>query len=233
MFYTLPKKIQLEASQAKWTLQSHQSLLVVLGLEALMLLPEWEKSEIYQNITKIIRKAKALDIPFIELKDHQDMTAMMRLGEQSNLRHQFILAGYITPQTKYLLDYFAAMTSSIAVVNDAIYVQHLAQHVQWIYTISHQKYHHLNCYTLMRLWSLSAPKHLILSHKGIVLAIAEHLNLEPLEIDPNINLRLLGLDSVAMVSLVGLWRANGADIDYDNFQQHCSVNQLLQILLLQ
>lgn len=35
MFYPSPKKIQLEASQAKWTLSSIKSVLIVIGLDDL------------------------------------------------------------------------------------------------------------------------------------------------------------------------------------------------------
>lgn len=54
--------------------------------------------------------------------------------------------------------------------------------------------------------------------------------MEPLEIDPETDLRQYGLDSVAMVSLIGLWRANGAGISYEDFEQNNSLGQLFHLL---
>jgi Aryl carrier domain len=89
----------------------------------------------------------------------------------------------------------------------------------------------MSSYNLMRLWNLSAPTEFVLSAKGILLAIAEQLDMDALEIDPLIDLRSYGLDSIAMVSLIGLWRANGANIRYEDFLDDASLKALLEKLL--
>lgn len=228
MFYPLPKKIQLASSQAKWALESRQSVLLLVDLEHLSALDA--EHAVLQHIQYMVKRAKALEIPIIKLKNSQDLHSMMTLGELVNLRQQVLVAGYITAQTKQCLAYLRSVTPHLCVVNDAIYLTNLEQHIQYIASVVEQQMHHMNCYSVLRLWSLSAPRSQILSSKGVLLAIAEHLALEPLEIDPDMDLRILGLDSVAMVSLVGLWRANGAEINYEAFQAQCSVKQLLQLL---
>lgn len=231
MFYPLPKKIQLATSQAKWVLDSTQSVLVIFELEGLCSIPAWDDAILHEHINKMVKKAKALEIPVIHVNTNQDINAMMRLGEQLSVRKQLIVSGYISAQTKQFLNYLSSATEYICIIHDAIYVNNLEQHIQWISSISQQKLHHLNCYSLLRLWSLSAPKALIISAKGILLAIAEQLDLEPLEIDPTIDLRLLGLDSIAMVSLVGLWRANGSQISYEDFEEKNTLVALMNHLL--
>lgn len=89
----------------------------------------------------------------------------------------------------------------------------------------------MNSYSVTRLWSLSAPTDYVLSAKGILLAVAEQLEMEPLQIDPLTDLRSYGLDSVGMVNLVGLWRASGANIRYEDFLQDASLKALLEKLL--
>lgn len=80
------------------------------------------------------------------------------------------------------------------------------------------------------MWSLSAPAEFILSPQGILLAVAEQLDIEPLEIDYTLDLRQYGLDSVAMVSLIELWRANGSNITYEDFLSHSSLEKLMSFL---
>ena len=123
------------------------------------------------------------------------------------------------------------MTEQICVVDDAIMLNSQEQHIQWVDSITTQGLHHMNSYSVLRLWSLSAPKELIISAKGILLAVAEQLNMDALEIDPLQDLRSYGLDSVAMVSLIGLWRANGANIRYEDFLADASLKALLEKLL--
>jgi hypothetical protein len=79
------------------------------------------------------------------------------------------------------------------------------QHIQWIENISAQALHHMNSYSLTRLWNLSAPSEYVLSTKGIMLAVAEQLDMDALEIDPYADLKQYGLDSVAVV----VWLAHG------------------------
>ncbi len=67
--------------------------------------------------------------------------------------------------------------------------------------------------------------------KAYYLQLLEQLEMEPLEIDPLTDLRSYGLDSVGMVNLVGLWRANGANILYEDFLQDASLKALLEKLL--
>lgn len=232
MFYPLPKKIQLEASQTKWSLDSCQSVFVLFGIDELRAMQGWEDSILFEHINQITKKAKALEIPVIDLTSNQDMKGMMRLGEQLSKRKQLIVAGYISAKAKQFLNYLTSVTEHMCIINDAIYVNSIDQHIQWITSLTQQKLHHVSCYSLIRLWSLSAPKELILSAKGILLAIAEQLDLEPLEIDPTIDLRLLGLDSVAIVSLIGLWRANGIHMRYEDFDEKNTLASLMNYLLM-
>ena len=123
------------------------------------------------------------------------------------------------------------MTEQICLVDDAIELNSQEQHIQWVDSMTTQGLHHMNSYSVMRLWSLSAPTEYVLSAKGILLAVAEQLNMDALDIDPSKDLNGYGLDSIAMVSLVGLWRANGAEIRYEDLSSRINMLQLLQILL--
>lgn len=229
MLYPMPKKIQLAPSQAKWSVNSSQSVLLLVGMHELR---QYDPThELLINLSGLIKKAKALEIKIVEIYGDDAQQGMQRLGELLFHHPQLMIAGKITPTLKPLLAHFYSVTEQICVVDDAILLSNQAQHIHYIQSISQQGWHHINSYSLKRLWALSAPTAQILSAKGILLAIAEHLDLDPLEIDPTQDLRSYGLDSVAMVSLVGLWRANGAKIRYEDFLQHNSVKHLLQFLL--
>ena len=156
---------------------------------------------------------------------------MQQLGEYATTHPQLIFAGQITPMLKQILPHLHSVTEQICVVDDAIMLNSQEQHIQWVDSITTQGLHHMNSYSVLRLWSLSAPKELIISAKGILLAVAEQLNMDALEIDPLQDLRSYGLDSVAMVSLIGLWRANGANIRYEDFLADASLKALLEKLL--
>jgi aryl carrier-like protein len=232
MFYSLPKKIQLEPSQAKWAIDANQSVLLIAGLDDLKTVSNWQDSETNKHLKQLVKKAKALEIPVIDLTVAQTSQAMMLLGEHLSYKKQLYVTGQITQQIKQLLDYIQSATDEICIIEDAIYLQNIDQHLHWIEVISKQKIHHTNTYNLLRLWSLSAPKEQILSAKGILLAVAEQIELEPLEIDPTVNLRNYGLDSVSIVSLIGLWRANGANISYEDFENGLSLADILKKIVL-
>ncbi|MDV2468679.1 phosphopantetheine-binding protein [Acinetobacter chinensis] len=225
MFYTMPKKIQLSPSLAKWTLFSEESVLLVAGLNELRLLPDWEQSELNHNMLHTLKRAKALEIPVVDYSYQQDIQSLMQLGERMTGRKQLIISGLISPQLKPLLSHLKSITDKVCLVDDAIQLANQEQHIQWVENMTQQHVHHMNSHTVARLWSLSAPKEKILSYKGILLAVAEQL-----EIDPETDLRQYGLDSVAMVSLIGLWRANGAGISYEDFEQNNSLRQLFHLL---
>lgn len=227
MFYPFPKKIQLAASQAKWQLQSTQSVLVLVGVQQLKSQTDFNESILEANLLSLSKKAKALDIPVIDLNTDQSMYAMMQLGEFLSEGKQIIIAGLISPMLKQLIQHMSSISEQICIVNDAIVLDSQQQHIQWIANLTEQHLHHMNVQSVLRLWSLSAPTDYVLSEKGILLAIAEHLELEPLEIDPYRSLRAYGLDSIAMMSLIGLWRANGADIQYEFFAEHDTLAALL------
>ena len=132
---------------------------------------------------------------------------------------------------KQILPHLMSVTDQIGVVDDAILLANQEQHIQWVENISSQGVHHLNTYSLTRLWDLSAPSDYVLSTKGIMLAVAEQLDIDALEIDPYVDLRNYGLDSVAVVSLVGVWRAHGANIRYEDVRQHASLHELAGFIL--
>ncbi|WP_104505797.1 phosphopantetheine-binding protein [Acinetobacter indicus] len=230
MLYLMPKKIQLVPSQAKWQLASNESVLVLVGLQNLRMMVGIQDSDLMTHLIQISNKAKALDIPIVDLYGDDLMQGMQQLGEYASMHPQLIFAGQVTPMLKQILPHLHSVTEQLCVVDDAILLANQEQHIQWIENISQQGLHHLTSYSLNRLWSLSAPSAYILSSKGILLAIAEQLDMDALDIDQHEDLRHYGLDSVSMVSLVGLWRANGANIRYEDLQSKPTLHGLLQIL---
>ena len=231
MFYPMPKKIQFALSQAKWQLSSTQSVLVLVGLQNLRIQDGIQDTALMEHLIQLTNKAKALEIPIVALYGDDLLQGMQQLGEYATAHPQLIFAGQITPMLKQILPHLHSVTEQICVVDDAIMLNSQEQHIQWVDSITTQGLHHMNSYSMLRLWSLSAPKELIISAKGILLAIAEQLNMDALEIDPLQDLRSYGLDSVAMVSLIGLWRANGANIRYEDFLADASLKALLEKLL--
>lgn len=231
MLYSMPKKIQFAVSQAKWQLSSIQSVLVLVGLHNLRMQDGIQDTVLMEHLIQLTNKAKALEIPIVDLYGDDLLQGMQQLGEYATTHPQLIFAGQITPMLKQILPHLHSVTEQICVVDDAIVLNSQEQHIQWVDSITTQGLHHMNSYSVLRLWSLSAPKELIISAKGILLAVAEQLNMDALEIDPLQDLRSYGLDSVAMMSLIGLWRANGANIRYEDFLADASLKALLEKLL--
>ncbi|WP_180057152.1 MULTISPECIES: phosphopantetheine-binding protein [unclassified Acinetobacter] len=231
MLYPMPKKIQLSPSKAKWQLLSSASVLVLVGLQNLRMMQGIQDSALMQNLIQVTNKAKALEIPIIDLYGDDLLQGMQQLGEYATSHPQLIFAGQIPPMLKQILPHLQSVTEQICVVDDAIELSSQEQHIQWVDSLTTQGFHHMNSYSVTRLWSLSAPTDYVLSAKGILLAVAEQLEMEPLQIDPLTDLRSYGLDSVGMVNLVGLWRASGANIRYEDFLQDASLKALLEKLL--
>ncbi|MCO8113880.1 phosphopantetheine-binding protein [Acinetobacter lwoffii] len=231
MLYPIPKKIQLAPSQAKWQLASNESVLVLVGLQNLRMMVGIQESDLMSHLIQISNKAKALDIPIVDFYGDDLIQGMQQLGEYASTHPQLIFAGQITPMLKQILPHLMSVTNQIGVVDDAILFANQEQHIQWIENISGQGVHHLNTYSLTRLWDLSAPSEYVLSTKGIMLAVAEQLDMDALEIDPYVDLKNYGLDSVAVVSLVGIWRAHGANIRYEDVLKHPSLHELASFIL--
>ena len=231
MLYPMPKKIQFFPSQAKWQLSATESVLVLVGLQNLRMLAGIQDSDLMTHLVQITNKAKALDIPIVDLYGDDLMQGMQQLGEYASTHPQLIFAGQVTPMLKQILPHLQSVTEQICVVDDAILLPNQEQHIQWIDNISVQGLHHMNSYSLTRLWDLSAPSNYVLSTKGIMLAVAEQLNMDALEIDPYVDLRQYGLDSVAIVTLVGIWRAHGANITYEDVLKHNSLHELASFIL--
>ena len=231
MLYPIPKKIQMSPSQAKWQLSSSQSVLVLVGLQNLCMLEGIQDSPLMQNLLQVTNKAKALSIPMVDLYGDDLMQGMQQLGEYASTHPQLIFAGQVTPTLKQIIPYLQSVTEQICVVDDAILLNNQEQHIQWIENISQQDIHHMSSYNLGRLWRLSASSDYILSTKGILLAIAEQLNMDALEIDPTVSLAHYGLDALAAVNLVELWCAHGVNISDEHMVQHASLQQLLPFLL--
>ena len=231
MLYPIPKKIQLAPSQAKWQLASNESVLVLVGLQNLRMMVGIQESDLMSHLIQISNKAKALDIPIVDLYGDDLMQGMQQLGEYASTHPQLIFAGQVTPMLKQILPHLQSVTEQICVVDDVILLANQDQHIQWIENISAQGIHHLNTYSLTRLWDLSASSEYILSAKGIMLAVAEQLDMDALEINPYVDLKNYGLDSVAVVSLVGIWRAHGANIRYEDVRQHASLHELAGFIL--
>lgn len=231
MLYPMPKKIQLAPSQAKWQLTSNESVLVLVGLQNLRMQQGIQDSDLITHLIQISNKAKALDIPIVDLYGDDLMQGMQQLGEYASTHPQLIFAGQITPMLKQILPHLQSVTEQSCIINDAILMPNQEQHIQWIENISAQALHHMNSYSLTRLWNLSAPSEYVLSIKGIMLAVAEQLDMDALEIDPYADLKQYGLDSVAVVSLVGTWRAHGAELRYEDVLEHPSLHDLASFVM--
>ena len=227
MLYSLPKKVEMDLSQAKWRLESTESVLVVVGLQQLRQIVDFEGSELSEHLISLSKKAKALDIPILDLNPEQLMNAMVSLGDYVSQSKQIIFAGQITPTIKSIIQHISSITQQICMIDDAISLESKSHHIHWINSIVALGLHHMNTQTVLRLWALSAPTEFILSEKGILLAVAEQLDMDALEIDPYYDLKLYGLDSVGIVSLVGLWRANGAHIRYEDFEKSIHLVDLI------
>ena len=141
-----------------------------------------------------------------------------------------VVIGLISPLSKQLIEHIHSVSEQICIVNDAILLSNIEQHVQWIEKVSLQQMQHMNVQNLLRLWSLSAPKQFILSEKGIIYAVAEQLDIEPLELDLARDLHTYALGSDAIMSLIALWRANGANISDDDVIRCKNLNNLIQQL---
>ncbi len=227
MLYSLPKKVEMDLSQAKWRLESTESVLVVVGLQQLRQIAGFEGNEFSEHLIALSKKAKALDIPILDLNPEQLMNAMVSLGDYVSQSKQIIFAGQITPTIKSVIQHISSITQQICMIDDAISLESKSHHIHWINSIVALGLHHMNTQTVLRLWALSAPTEFILSERGILLAVAEQLDMDALEIDPYYDLKLYGLDSVGIVSLVGLWRANGAHIRYEDFEKSIHLVDLI------
>ena len=231
MFYPFPKKIQYQPSQAKWSVQSTHSILLIVGLDELKQQLGWTESQLAEQIDQLCKKAQALDIAVIFLSQSEPQQGMMQLGQSLSIDPvQLMVAGKISSMMKQMIQHTSSLVEQICVVDDAVLTTTVEQHIQSIDVWTRQGIHHLNTATLTRLWSLTAPKELILSDRGILLAVAEQLDLAPLDLSPEVDLRDYGLDSVAMVTLIALWRANGANITYEDFLTHCTLEKLVETL---
>ena len=230
MLYSLPKKVEMDLSQAKWRLESSQCVLVMVGLQSLRQMRHFEGSVLSEHLIALSKKAKALDILVLDLNPDQLMNAMLSLGDYVSQNKQIIIAGQITPTIKSIIQHISSITQQICMIDDALCLESKSQHIHWINSTVAMGLHHINTQTALRLWALSAPTEFILSEKGILFAIAEQLDMDALEIDPYCDLRRYGLDSIGIVSLTGLWRANGAHIRYEDFENGINLVDLIQRL---
>lgn len=110
MLYPMPKKIQLAPSQAKWQLSSTQSVLVLLGLQNLRMLEGIQDTDLMANLIQISNKAKALDIPVVDLYGDDLIQGMQQLGEYASSNPQMIFAGQVSPMFKQILPHLQSVT---------------------------------------------------------------------------------------------------------------------------
>lgn len=232
MFYPLPRKIQLAANTSNWSIESTQSILLMVGLNELEKSPDWAHQPLADHLELLSKRAQALEIPVIFIDASQLQQTMLQLGQRlsSNAKAQVMMTGDLSPLFKQVMQLVLSITDYVAIVNDAILAANLEQHIQWVEKISFDHIKHLNTQTLMRLWSLSAPSEYILSDKGILLAIAEQVGRHPMEIHPEIDLRNYGLDQSAVNYLVELWRANGASLSTEELMQAQTLQHIMQLL---
>lgn len=120
------------------------------------------------NLIQISNKAKALDIPIVDLYGDDLMQGMQQLGEYASTHPQLIFAGQITPMLKQILPHLQSVTEQICIINDAILMPSQEQHIQWIENISARGLHHMNSYSLTRLWNLSAPSENMYCHPKVL-----------------------------------------------------------------
>lgn len=232
MFYPLPRKIQLAASTSNWSVESMQSILLLVGLNELKLRPDWSEQPLANHLELLSKRAQSLEIPIIFIETSQLQQTMLELGQRlsSNTKAQVMMAGDLSPLFKQVMQLVLSITDQVSVVNDAILAANLEQHIQWVEKISFDHIKHLNTQSLMRLWSLSAPSSYIFSDKGILLAIAEQMGRHPMEIHPEIDLRNYGLDQSAVNYLVDLWRANGASLSVEEVMRTPTLQHIMQLL---
>ncbi|MDX8238328.1 acyl carrier protein [Acinetobacter pittii] len=232
MFYPLPRKIQLATSTSNWSIESTQSILLLVGLNELRVRPDWSEQPLAHHLELLSKRAQSLEIPVIFIDASQLQQTMLELGQRlsSNTQAQVVMAGDLSPLFKQVMQLVLSITDQVSVVNDAILASSLEQHIQWVEKISFDSIQHVNTKTLIRLWSLSAPSSYILSDKGILLAIAEQVGRHPMEIHPEIDLRNYGLDQPAVNYLVDLWRANGARLSAEELMQAPTLQHIMQLL---
>ncbi|MFV5442174.1 acyl carrier protein [Acinetobacter oleivorans] len=232
MFYPLPRKIQLAASTSNWSIESTQSILLMVGLNELEKSPDWAHQPLADHLELLSKRAQALEIPVIFIDASQLQQTMLQLGQRlsSNAKAQVVMAGDLSPLFKQVMQLVLSITDYVAIVNDAILAANLEQHIQWVEKISFDHIKHLNTQSLMRLWSLSASSEYILSDKGILLAIAEQVGRHPMEIHPEIDLRNYGLDQSAVNYLVEVWHANGASLSVEEVMQAPTLQHIMQLL---
>nr|WP_312323620.1 acyl carrier protein [Acinetobacter oleivorans] len=232
MFYPLPRKIQLAANTSNWSIESTQSILLMVGLNELEKSPDWANQPLADHLELLSKRAQALEIPVIFIDASQLQQTMLQLGQRlsSNSKAQVVMAGDLSPLFKQVMQLVLSITDYVAIVNDAILAANLEHHIQWVEKISSDHIKHLNTQSLMRLWSLSAPSEYILSDKGILLAIAEQVGRHPMEIHPEIDLRNYGLDQSAVDYLVELWRANGATLSAEELMRAPTLQHIMQLL---
>ncbi|SEO26601.1 isochorismatase [Acinetobacter sp. yr461] len=232
MFYPLPRKIQLAANTSNWSIESTQSILLIIGLNEFKVLPDWAGQPLADHLELLSKRAQALEIPVIFMETSQLQQTMLQLGQRlsSNSKAQVVMAGHLSPLFKQVMQLVLSITDYVAIVNDAILAANLEQHIQWVEKISFDHIKHLNTQTLMRSWSLSAPSEYILSDKGILLAIAEQVGRHPMEVHPEIDLRNYGLNQSAVNYLVDLWRANGASLSAEEVMQVPTLQHIMQLL---
>lgn len=232
MFYPLPRKIQLATSTSNWSIESTQSILLLVGLHELKARLDWSEQPLANHLELLSKRAQSLEIPVIFIETAQLQQTMLELGQRlsSNTQAQVMMAGDLSPLFKQVMQLVLSITDQVSIVNDAILASSLEQHIQWVEKISFDSIQHVNTKTLIRLWSLSAPSSYILSDKGILLAIAEQVGRHPMEIHPEIDLRNYGLDQSAVNYLVDIWRANGASLSAEELMQAPTLQHIMQLL---
>ena len=156
MLYSLPKKVEMDLSQAKWRLESTESVLVLVGLQQLRQIAGFEGNEFSEHLIALSKKAKALDIPILDLNPEQLMNAMVSLGDYVSQSKQIIFAGQITPTIKSVIQHISSITQQICMIDDAISLESKSQHIHWINSTVALDLHHMNTQTVLRLWALSA-----------------------------------------------------------------------------
>ncbi|MCU4347075.1 acyl carrier protein [Acinetobacter lactucae] len=232
MFYPLPRKIQLATSTSNWSIESTQSILLLVGLDELKARLDWSEQPLANHLELLSKRAQSLEIPVIFIETSQLQQTMLELGQRlsSNTKAQVMMAGDLSPVFKQVMQLVLSITDQVSIVNDAILASSLEKHIQWVEKISFDSIQHVNTKTLIRLWSLSAPSSYILSDKGILLAIAEQVGRHPMEIHPEIDLRNYGLDQSAVNYLVDIWRANGASLSAEELMQAPTLQHIMQLL---
>jgi hypothetical protein len=97
-----------------------------------------QDTQLMENLIQLTNKAKALEIPIVDLYGDDLLQGMQQLGEYATTHPQLIFTGQITPMLKQILPHLYSVTEQICIIDDAIVLNNQEQHIQWVDSMSGQ-----------------------------------------------------------------------------------------------